>query len=147
MEEVSVRELNGDNWYECCMLRVGRGQEDFVDSNAVSIAQSKYEDTLKTFGIYLGEKMVGFTMYNTVTEELDGHWIYRIMVDESHQGKGIGRKAMKVVIERVKKLEGCKRIVVGYSSKNKGAENLYLSLGFKDRGDRFGKETAVVLEV
>lgn len=147
MEEISVRELNSDNWYECCMLGVGKGQEDFVDSNAVSIAQSKYEDSLKTFGIYLGEKMVGFTMYNTVKEELDGYWIYRIMVDEKYQGKGIGRKAMEIVIERVKELAGCKRVVVGYSSKNKGAENLYMNLGFEDRGDRFGREVAVVLEV
>jgi len=147
MEEVSVRELNGDNWYECCLLTVGKGQEDFVDSNAISIAQSKYEDSLKTLGIYLGEKMVGFTMYNTVIEELDGYWIYRIMVDEKYQGKGIGRKAMEIVIERVKKLVGCKRVVVGYSSRNKRAENLYTSLGFEDRGDRFGREVAVVLEV
>ena len=147
MERVTVRELNAENWYECCTLKVSEEQEGFVDSNALSIAQSKYEPTLKPLAIYLDEKIVGFTMYNTVKEELGGYWIYRIMVDHRFQKKGIGKKAMELVIEEMKKLEGCTKIVVGYVSHNEEAKRLYSDLGFQDRGERFGKEVAVVLEV
>ncbi len=32
-------------------------------------------------------------MFNSVTEELGGYWVYRIMIDKHFQGKGIGKKS------------------------------------------------------
>lgn len=147
MEKVTIKELNADNWYECCELKISEEQQKFIVPNAVSIAQSKFEPTLKTFAIYLGDSIKGFVMYNTVKEELESYWIYRIMVDREFQGRGIAEKATRLIIEEISKLEDCSRITVGYVAENTRAHNLYSKLGFKDRGDRFGREMAVVLEV
>lgn len=144
---VEIVELNADNWYECCTLEVSEEQSGHIEPNAVSIAQSKFEPTLKPYAIQFEGKTVGFLMFNTVEEELGGYWIYRIMVDKNYQQKEIGKIATQLMIEEMSTLPNVKRIVVGYHPENLGAHQLYKSLEFNDNGDRFGKEMAVVLEV
>ncbi|MBP1947502.1 GNAT family N-acetyltransferase [Virgibacillus litoralis] len=143
-DKVKLVELNTENWYECCKLELTREQSEYIESNAISIAQSKFESSLIPLAIYFEEKVVGFLMYNTEKEELDGYWVFRIMIDKNFQGKGIGKAATKLMISDMSKLPNAKKIVVGYHSENKEAHNLYSSLGFIDNGDRFGKEMAVI---
>ncbi|KPB06280.1 GNAT family N-acetyltransferase [Bacillus sp. CHD6a] len=143
-KNVKLVELNEENWYECCKLEVSLEQAKFIESNAISIAQSKFEPTLKPYAIYFKERAVGFLMYNSVPEELDGYWIYRIMVDKEFQGKGIGKAATNLMIQEMEKLPNGTKIVVGYHPMNTSAHQLYSSLGFIDYGDRFGKEMAVI---
>lgn len=141
---VKIVEVNAENWYECCLLEISKEQRHYIEPNAISIVQSKFELTLKPYVIYFEEKVVGFLMFNSVKEELDGYWIYRIMIDKHFQGKGIGKAATKLMISEIAKLPNAQKIIVGYHPENKGAHNLYSSLGFKDYGDRFGKEMAVI---
>ncbi|MDP5274941.1 GNAT family N-acetyltransferase [Chengkuizengella axinellae] len=143
-EIVTIVELNAENWYECCTLEVSEEQTRFMESNAVSIAQTKFEPTLKPYVIQYEGKTVGFLMFNSVKEELDGYWVYRIMVDKNFQGKGIGKKATELMIEEIMKQPKANKIIVGYHPENIGAHQLYEGLGFVDKGDRFGKEMAVV---
>ncbi|MBY6036548.1 GNAT family N-acetyltransferase [Fictibacillus nanhaiensis] len=146
-EHVKLVEVNAENWYDCCKLEVSEDQKKYLEPNAISIAQSKYEPTLKPWAIYYEEKVVGFLMYNTVQEELDGYWVYRIMVDQEYQGKGIGKVATKLMLAEMAKLANANRIVVGYHPSNVGAHQLYASLGFIDYGNRFGKEMAVIKDI
>ncbi|GLC89544.1 GNAT family N-acetyltransferase [Lysinibacillus piscis] len=141
---VKIVEVNAENWYACCELEVAQAQKGYLEPNAVSIAQSKFEPTLKPYAIYLGEQVVGFLMFNSVMEELEGYWIYRIMVDQRHQGKGIGKVATELMLEEMAKLPHAQKMVVGYHPENNGAHALYESLGFVDNGDRFGQEMAVI---
>lgn len=141
---VKIVELNEDNWYTCCELSLSEKQSEYMEPNVISIAQSKFEPTLKPYAINLNEKVVGFLMFNSVQEELDGYWVYRIMVDKNSQGKGIGKAATKLMIEEMTKIPNIKKIVVGYHPENKKAHHLYSSLGFVDHGHRFGKEMAVI---
>ncbi|WP_407922528.1 GNAT family N-acetyltransferase [Brevibacillus choshinensis] len=144
--QVEIVEVHAGNWYECCQLEVDESQKGHIETNAVSIAQSKFEPTLKPFAILFDGKIVGFLMFNSALEELDGYWIYRIMVDKNNQNRGIGKRATQLMIQEMQKLPAANRIVVGYHPANKEAHQLYAGLGFIDRGDRFGKEMAVVLE-
>ena len=146
-EQITIKEVNGTNWYECCNLQITEGQQQFLEPNAISILQAKFEPTLKPYAIYLDETMVGFLMFNSILEELGAYWIYRIMVDQQHQGKGVGKRATQLMISEIEKLPSAKRIVVGYHPDNKNAHKLYEGLGFIDYGDRFGKEMAVVKDL
>jgi diamine N-acetyltransferase len=141
---VRLVEINSENWYECCGLELTKDQAEYMESNAVSIAQTKFEPSLKAFAIYSDEKMAGFLMYNSAKEELGGYWVYRIMVDRASQGKGIGKAATGLMIDEMAKMPDADKIVVGYHPDNKGAHRLYASLGFVDEGARFGREMAVV---
>lgn len=144
IETVKIVELNAENWYHCCELEISAEQQGYIEPNAISIAQSKFEPTLKPYAIYAKDKVVGFLMYNSVPEELDGYWIYRIMVDKDYQGQGIGKMATKLMMSEIAKLPNAKRIVVGYYPENVNAHKLYASLGFIDHGNRFGKQMAVI---
>jgi len=143
-DRVELVEVNADNWYTCCLLEVAEEQKEFMVPNAVSIAQTKFEPSLKALAITVENKIVGFCMYNTRQEELDGYWIYRIMVDKKYQGQGIGSAATKLLLAEMAALPQTKKIVVGYHPENKGAHHLYASLGFRDEGHRFGQEMAVI---
>ncbi|KAB7663021.1 GNAT family N-acetyltransferase [Bacillus sp. B1-b2] len=146
-DHVYLEEVNKDNWYDCCSLELSAEQEKFMEPNAISIIQSNFEPTLRAYAIYLGEQVVGFLMYNTIQEELDGYWIYRIMVDKHFQGSGVGKKATKLMLNQMKQLPNIRKVVVGYHPDNVGAHYLYDSLGFIDNGDRFGKEMAVTMDI
>ena len=50
-EDVKIVELNAENWYDCCKLEVSTEQKEYIESNAISIAQSKFELTLKPYAI------------------------------------------------------------------------------------------------
>ena len=143
---VTLQELSSSNhnWYDCCQLELTEEQQQFMESNAISIAHSQFEMTLQPYAIYLDDRVVGFLMYNTVIEELDAYWIYRIMLDKNYQQQGIGKIAAELMIEKIAELPNAKRIVAGYRPENKGSHALWASLGFVDYGDRFGREMAVI---
>lgn len=141
---ISLKPLDTENWYMCCELEVAEEQKQYMEANAISIAQSKFEPTLKPFAIFDRETMVGFLMYNSVPEELGAYWIYRIMIDKQFQGNGIGKAASSLMIDHMASSLQAEKIAVGYHPTNQGAHNLYASLGFVDEGVRFGKEMAVV---
>ncbi|MBG9549027.1 GNAT family N-acetyltransferase [Cytobacillus firmus] len=145
--KVKIEEVTADNWFDCCLLELSEEQRAYMEPNAVSIAQSKFETALRPYVIYLEDKAVGFLMFNTCLEEMDAYWIYRIMVDKEHQGRGIGKKATELMIAEMAKLPNAKKLAVGYHLENLGAHHLYASLGFADHGQRFGKEMAVVKDL
>ncbi|MFP3893130.1 GNAT family N-acetyltransferase [Exiguobacterium indicum] len=147
MNMIQLVPVTAENWEACCELTLTAEQQDFMEANVYSIAQAKFEPSLVLRAIIAGEAVVGFVMYNTELEELNGYWIYRIMIDQAQQGNGIGRLAMQAVIDEMRVLSAAKRIVVGYRPDNQAAHRLYASLGFIDHGDRFGREMAVRLEV
>jgi diamine N-acetyltransferase len=141
---IELRDITKDNWLQCIRLKVASDQTQFVASNAVSLAQSKYETNCVPLGIYDGEEMVGFTMY-AIDEESGDYWIYRLMVDQKHQKKGYGRAAMIKVIELLKQKPDCKGITLSYEPDNIVAKTLYVNLGFVETGEIIHEEEVAKL--
>ena len=141
--QIELRPVTHENWEACCALELTVEQQGFLEPNVYSIAQAGFEPTLVMRAIYRADELVGFLMYNTEREELDGYWIYRLMVDHRHQGAGIGREAVRLLLAEMQQLPEAACIVVGYHPDNHVAHQLYGRLGFIDYGDRFGKEMAV----
>ncbi|MDQ0273939.1 hypothetical protein J2S17_005900 [Cytobacillus purgationiresistens] len=55
-KNVKIIELNAYNWYECYELGVSKERSDYIESNAISIAQSKFEPTLNLMLFILKKK-------------------------------------------------------------------------------------------
>src|SRR5215472_7357385 len=98
---VGVREITRENWLQCVRLTVATEQESFVASNALSLAQSKYEPEWIPLAVYDDDEMVGFLMYGVYRDE-GKYWILRVMVDQRFQGKGYGRAAMGLLLGRLR---------------------------------------------
>jgi len=130
---VSLREIDKNNFRECVNLKVAGNQEKFVAPNVMSIAQLKIYPLANAFAVYAGDEMVGFVMYGR--DEDDGHfYLGRLMIDEKYQGKGFGRAATLEVIERMKQTENCQELFLSFVPENTGAEKLYTSVGFERTG-------------
>lgn len=125
--------ITKDNWIKAISLRVREDQEKFVASNAVSLAQLNFLNDFHAKGIYLGEEMIGFALYG-MDEDDHEYWIYRMMIDQKHQGKGYGKEAIKLVIDDIKmiKEDRHKTITLSYEPTNEHAKRVYEKVGFKE---------------
>jgi diamine N-acetyltransferase len=136
---VSLREIDSENFWVCIGLEVAEYQKEFVTSNAVSLAQSKYQPECIPLGIYSGDEMVGFMMYCIDADDGE-YWIYRMMTDKRHQGKGYARQAMELLVQRIKGDDTRHAMLLGVHTDSKEAVALYKSFGFEFTGQVFGAE-------
>lgn len=147
---IYLKDIDENNLLECVLLSTNKDGknyvfEEFVASNAFSIAQSKVQKGWIVKAIYDDNLMIGFTMYG-YCYEYDFYEICRFMIDHKYQGKGYGRRALVKIIEEMKKNKACKDINISFDPKNNIARRLYESLGFKDTGKTLEEELLFKLE-
>ncbi|MCL2007461.1 MAG: GNAT family N-acetyltransferase [Treponema sp.] len=155
MIELRKISLLDENMLECINLRVTTEQKEFVASNAVSLAQAY--DTNKAreetgeggiavpYAIYESGKMVGFIMYGYFPPEesedsysKDEHiyYVWRLFIDKEHQGKGIGREALRQVMEEIKAkpFGEASYCYSSYMPTNIASKSTFASHGFEEDG-------------
>lgn len=135
---IYLKDIDNTNWKECIFLTTDKDGknfvcEEFVASNAVSIAQSKIENGWITKAIFYEDNMIGFTMYGFCYES-NFYEICRIMIDHKYQGKGYGKIAFGKVIEEMKNFKDCTKIFLSFDPRNQIGKRLYESFNFKDTG-------------
>jgi diamine N-acetyltransferase len=134
--KVTIKPLTRFTWDQATRLRLHDYQEEFIPPVLHSIAQSKFEN-LFPYGIFEGEAMVGFLMYG----EFDAVcWISRIMVDKDSQEQGIGKAALRQMLELLRKQRRCKEVRTSFSRKNALAEYFFRSQGFEVIGEGMDNE-------
>jgi diamine N-acetyltransferase len=147
---VSLREITKDTVIPVVRLAVAEEQKRFVATNAVSLAQALFAPEAWYRAIYLGEEPVGFVMLEDQSLRSPppprpevGVW--RLMVDSRYQGRGIGRRALQLVIEHVRRKGLFDALQLSYVPGPGCPEAFYLGLGFRHTGRLDGEE--VVLEL
>jgi diamine N-acetyltransferase len=139
---VTLREITMDNFRDVIRLRVAESQTQFVASNMYSLAEAKADGVSNPFGIYAGEQLVGFIMYDINLSERRGY-ISRLMVDERFQTRGYGRAAMAEVVGRLRAVSGIDDIQTSFHPENQAAAALYSGLGFENTGELDDGEVVV----
>lgn len=137
-----LKAITKENWQKAISLRVREDQLKFVASNAVSLAQLNFLENFLAKGIYHGEEMIGFTLYG-IDEDDHEYWIYRMMIDQKHQGKGYGIEAIKLVIDDISNIKEDRHqtITLSYTPTNEHAKHVYEKIGFQEiDGLIIGKE-------
>lgn len=130
--DISLREVNRQNYEAVCELEVATEQEPYVACNMWSLVEAAYNDGHSCRAIYLAQQPVGFLMWVKETPELISIW--RFMVDKQHQQKGIGRRAMALALAEIRQEAGIKQIEICYNPQNPVAKNFYGSFGFTEQG-------------
>lgn len=124
-----------DNWYKCTKLKVKKEQLSVFPAPIVYwIAESKYVTEFELRAIYVKSMIVGFLVYTNKPDKDNNTWIIALMIDEEHQGKGYGKRAMKKLIEQMR-LQGNTKVMIGHRPNNHIAAQLYESLGFNKVSD------------
>jgi diamine N-acetyltransferase len=141
---VTLREITEETLWPVLKLEVAEEQRGFVASNAVSIAQAHFSEHAWFRAIYADDTPVGFVMlYLNQDKPLYGVW--RFMVDEDHQRKGYGSKAMRQVIEYVKSLPKAEELLVSYAPGEGDPSPFYKKCGFVETGEWEGGEKVMKL--
>lgn len=158
---VHLEELNKYNVWDVIELTVKKEQESFIAGNEWSLVHAyvgnKTEGAVYPFGIFDDDKAVGFLMiaydYGEVCNDPDApeisqknYFLWRLMIDEEEQGKGYGKKAVKLALEFVKTFPHGKADYcwLCYDKKNEVARKLYLSMGFQEIGEQDDDINAVI---
>ena len=129
---IELKPITRDNWQEAAGLEVLPDQQDFIEPNIWSIAESRFYTQLTAMAIYDRRTMVGFLMWGYSPD--DGRpWLYRFMIDRRYQGKGYGSAALRELLKQLR-AEGLPELNVGYHRENIVAERLYLRAGFQKQG-------------
>ncbi|MEZ9865215.1 GNAT family N-acetyltransferase [Vibrio breoganii] len=133
-------QVTKDNLREVVNLKLDETQIGFVSDNVLSMAQAAVNPDYQPRAVVVKGQIVGFLMYS---EWLNADWapvprpneyyIFRVMTDRNHQGKGYGRLMMNKVLEEIR-AKNPKAIHIGYSESNQVARNFYQSLGFVEYG-------------
>jgi diamine N-acetyltransferase len=141
---VTLREITQETLRPVLKLEVAEAQKKFVASNAVSIAEAHFSKYAWFRAIYADDTPVGFVMlYLNQDKPLYGVW--RFMVDEEHQRKGYGSKAMRQVIEYVKSLPKAEELLVSYAPGEGDPSPFYEKFGFVETGEWEGDEKVMKL--
>ncbi len=132
---LSLVEIDRHNYLSILDLSVSEEQRSFVASNTYSLAQAFVQPECVPLALYVENKPVGFAMY-CIDESDREYWIYRLMIDQRHQGRGYGRAAMLLLIDRIRSEmdEQRHRIFISFEPQNEVAKSLYESLGFVPDG-------------
>jgi diamine N-acetyltransferase len=118
-------------------LAVAPGQEEFVASNAWSLAQALAEAAIAwPRAIVAGDEVVGFLMLEIDPDEKDGrpYWLWRFMVGEAFQGRGHGSAALALALDEVRR-RGGSEIYTSWVDAAGGPGPFYMKRGFVPTGE------------
>lgn len=127
---VTLRGVTEADYEEIVNLKVGENQRRFLVSNRYSLEQARLHKDYIPMAIYEEEELVGFLMYCHHPEETS-YLIIRFMVDEKYQSRGIGKKAMELLLDYMKHELKQKMVYISFEHDNERARNLYKKLGFQ----------------
>ncbi|MBO4322630.1 MAG: GNAT family N-acetyltransferase [Clostridia bacterium] len=155
-QTITLKEVNYDNYNDLIDLKVRVDQRNFVASNIFSLAEAYAVVASKgyalPFGIYRGDKPVGFLMIGycpdleyakkafdedeEIPDFIPGSYdLWRFMIDRRYQQRGYGREALRLALEliKTKPLGEAEYCWLSYEPGNEVARKLYRSFGFEEK--------------
>ena len=126
---------------EFLALEVSESQSGLVSTVAESYADALFPPDYDNGppvpwirGILRNSVPAGFVMCADPTEQQIHPWLWRLLVDKSHQGFGVGRFAVEAVLNRYREM-GCQKVLVCWAPKEGNASLFYKKLGFVETGE------------
>ncbi len=139
---VSLREITDQNREAVVALHIAASQEGYVSNVADSLEEARDtpEGNPWCRAIYVEDQPVGFVMLSwNVTPDpprIIGPWfLWKLLIDERHQGCGYGREAVKLVAD-IARDHGASELLTSYVVGERGPESFYKQIGFVPTGEQ-----------
>jgi len=139
---ITLKEINQNNFNDVISLKV----EKYCASNLYSLAQSKIFPESIPLAIYNDDTPIGFIMYGIEPRDNNEYWIDRFMIDAKFQKNGYGKKALEMVINKIKQDKTHNKIKISTNPENMIARKLYAKLGFYETGELHDDEVLMIFE-
>lgn len=150
--EVSLRRITAESVTDVCDLSetLTEAQRGKVADNGYSIAEAHYSENAWFRAVYVGEEPAGFVMLHLGGDwhdgiEHDGAFLWRFMIAGPFQGKGVGQRAIALVVRGLK-ARGFSELYTSYGLGEASPEGFYKRLGFKPTGEMLGDEAEALLK-
>ena len=134
----SVRPVDASNVEAVMKLKVAAGQTSFVSNNERSLAQVAYEPAGRAVALFDGDTAVGMMLLYDARLDKEKPaqqlYVWRLMVDATQQGRGLGRLALQWVVEEARRL-GLDSVGLSHVDKPGHAGAFYLKFGFTYTGE------------
>lgn len=138
---ITLRQITDVNQQAVQDLRTTSAQERFVSTVAYTLreAERNPQDNPWLRAIYADEQPVGLVMvaWNFVPNPphtAGPYFLWKLLIDQKHQGKGYGREAMRQVIDLVR-ADGASELLTSYVEGEGSPFGFFTKLGFVPRGD------------
>ena len=136
-----------------CRLDVREDQGGRVAPNAVTIAQAAYEPGARVWGLWVDEAPVGLL---AMTDQAEGDmddgdapdcaFLWRLMIDGAHQGRGLGAAALRIADARARAW-GKGHVVTSCVDLPGGAAPFYERHGYRRTGRTLDGEVELVRDL
>jgi diamine N-acetyltransferase len=149
---VALRTIDWDNLHAALALDVDPAQQQFVASNAVSLAEAHFNPGAWFRAVYAGDVLVGFVMLFDPTipgaiasdpVEPTDMVLWRLMIDRRYQRQRLGRRTLDAVKEHIVGLNRFRRLLTSYVPGPGGPKDFYLAYGFAETGRLWDDGTEV----
>ncbi|WP_327011229.1 GNAT family N-acetyltransferase [Dactylosporangium sp. NBC_01737] len=146
---VTLREIGDTNREAVLALRVAPGQGRFVSSVRDSLRHAEEKPAANPWfrAVYDGDEPAGFVMVSWDVRSAaaghdpsssavgDGSWmLWKLLVDERHQGRGLGAEIIRQVASLVRDAGGA-QLLTSYVPGDDGPAGFYRRLGFVPTGE------------
>lgn len=138
---VRLAEITDENRDAVCALRVHPGQERFVASVAKSLEDAATTPEAAPWyrAVYVGDGPVAFVMLSWDVPPgrpgvLGPYYLWRLLVDGRHQGRGIGRAVLAEVVSLVR-ADGATELLTSHQPGDDGPGAFYRKFGFVPTGE------------
>ena len=131
---IHLEAITPDNWRE--ELKVSKEQERYVSDAMKILARAYAFRNQRSYAciIYEEGEPIGMALYYDC-DELQAYDFSQLFIDERYQGRGFGKEAAKLILDRMKRDGKYSEVVLCYIEGNKAAKEMYEKLGFYHTGE------------
>lgn len=133
-------EITEDNFFQVIHMKSDIEQEKkyqlfekWVGSNGFFIALASVKGWISR-AIYDGDTLIGYSTYG-FDHVHSRYEMVSLMLGHQYQGKGYGKKVLKLVIDEMVDRFNCKEIYLTVIPENENAIRVYKALGFEPTGE------------
>jgi len=149
---ISLRPITDDNRDAVLALSVSPTQRQFVSTVPDSLAEAdEYPGAHAIYwAVYDDETPVGFVM---IADEVDDHpeyipqFLWKLLIDKEHQGKGYGTAVLDLVVAYFKARPGVEVVTTSAGQGPGSPIPFYEKYGFVRTGEMHGSEVELKLDI
>lgn len=140
-DEVELAEIAADNWRPVYALRTHKSQERFVGPMGNSFANALFPSVENgrtqvpwMRSIVADDQLAGFVMMTEITDAHPEPYLWRLLVDRQHQRRGVGGRALDLIITAAEEMGGSS-LMVSWVPGRGSPGPMYLARGFVPTGE------------
>ena len=151
---MTLRPITDENRAVVTAVSVSERQSGYVAGVAESLLEAVEEPDAKPWyrAVYAGDDPVGFVMLSDGITVMKPHYLgpyflWRLLIDESFQGRGYGRATIDAVVDYVRTRPGADVLLTSCVAGDGSPQPFYLRYGFTLTGEQKWGEDLLRLDL